>query len=192
MRQEISGLFFAVTFILSSILPLWTQQADAGEVSKGQIPKDHLATSYKQLPWGVMIWDVPEAVEHLKNDKNVLWVDTRPQSFFNQGTVKNAVPLVYGKKGHATNTLTPESLTQALTDKGLNKNTATIAFFCQGPACHRSYNAAYTAVTEWGYSPDKITWFRAGYPHLLQEVKANAKLKRRAKRYLSDAGIRQL
>ena len=191
MRLEIRRLFFLFALILCCAV-FWTQPAGAGEVSKGQIPQEHLASSFKQLPWGVAIWDVPEAIEHLKKDTSVLWVDTRPESFFNQGTVSNAVLLVYGKKGNTTNTLTPESLAKALADKGLSKDTATIAFFCQGPACHRSYNATYMAVTEWGYSPEKITWFRAGYPHLLQEVKSNAKLKRRAKRYLSDAGVRQL
>ncbi|MGD9947460.1 MAG: rhodanese-like domain-containing protein [Desulfobulbus sp.] len=168
------------------------QSATAQEVEKGKIPKDQLAASYKSLPWGVAIWDVPEAVEQLAHGSTVLWVDTRPESFFKQGTVKDAVLLIYDKKGAASNTLTAESLEKALADKGLPKETTTIAFFCQGPACHRSYNATFAAVSEWGYSPDKVIWFRAGYPHLLQEVKANAKLKRKAKQYLSDAGVRQL
>lgn len=168
------------------------QTATAQEVEKGKIPPDRLDASYKQLPWGVAIWDEQEAVEQLAHGNAVLWVDTRPESFFKQGTIRGAVLLTYGKKGEASNTLSEESLNKALADTGLSKDSATIAFFCQGPACHRSYNATFIAVSEWGFSPDKVVWFRAGYPHLLQEVKANAKLKRKANQYLSDAGVRQL
>lgn len=162
------------------------------EVDKGKIPPDQLATTFKTLPWGAPIWDVPEAVSHLAPGNKTLWVDTRPESFFTQGTVKNAVLLVYDKKGASTNTLTEESLAKALTDAGFSKDTATIAFFCQGPECHRSYNASFIAVTEWGYKPEQVIWFRAGYPHLLQDVKKDPKLKRKANHYLSEAGIRQL
>ena len=166
--------------------------ASANEVDKGKIPADQLEISYKALPWGSPIWDVPEAISHLAPGGKVLWVDTRPESFFTQGTVKGAVLLVYDKKGAASNTLSAESLAKAITDAGLAKESATIAFFCQGPECHRSYNATFVAITEWGYKPEQIIWFRAGYPHLLQDVKADAKLKRKANQYLSDAGISQL
>lgn len=166
--------------------------ASANEVDKGKIPADQLALSYKILPWGAPIWDVPEAVSHLAPGGKVLWVDTRPESFFAQGTVKGAVLLVYDKKGAAGNTLTAESLAKAITDAGLAKESATIAFFCQGPECHRSYNASFAAITEWGYKAEQIVWFRAGYPHLLQDVKADAKLKRKANQYLSEAGVSQL
>lgn len=191
-RTNRRSLLLTVLGLVLCVGLLCPQAADAQEVDKGKIPKDQLASSLKQLPWGVAIWDVPEAVQHLAQDKNVLWVDTRPESFFKQGTVRNAILLVYGKKGEGSNTLTATSLEKAIADAGLTKETTTIAFFCQGPACHRSYNATVVAVGEWGFSPDKIIWFRAGYPHLLQEVKTNAKLKRKAKLYLSDEGIRQL
>ena len=190
-RNRCSLLTLALSLVLC-VGFVGVQALSAQEVEKGKIPQDQLATSFKTLPWGVPVWDVPEAVDHLSQDKPVLWVDTRPESFFKQGTVKNALLLIYDKKGAASNTLTPESLEKALADAGLSKDTATIAFFCQGPACHRSYNATFAAVTEWGYKPDKIIWFRAGYPHLLQEVKTNAKLKRKAKKYLSDDGVKQL
>lgn len=166
--------------------------ASANEVDKGKIPADQLALSYKALPWGAAIWDVPEAVSHLAPGGKVLWVDTRPESFFTQGTVKGAVLLVYDKKGTASNTLSADSLAKAIADAGLAKESATIAFFCQGPECHRSYNATFVAISEWGYKPEQIIWFRAGYPHLLQDVKADAKLKRKANQYLSEAGVSQL
>ena len=166
--------------------------ASANEVEKGKIPADQLALGYKTLPWGAPIWDVPEAISHLAPGGKILWVDTRPESFYTQGTVKGAVLLIYDKKGAAGNTLSAESLTKALTDAGLVKESATIAFFCQGPECHRSYNASFVAISEWGYKPEQIVWFRAGYPHLLQDVKTDAKLKRKANQYLSEAGVSQL
>lgn len=178
--------------LLLAMLSIGTGSSPAQEVDKGKIPPDQLAATFKTLPWGAPIWDVPEAVSHLAPGNKVLWVDTRPESFFSQGTVKGAVLLVYDKKGAATNTLTAESLAKALADAGLAKESATIAFFCQGPECHRSYNASFVAVTEWGYKPEQAIWFRAGYPHLLQDVKNDAKLKRKANQYLSDAGVRQL
>lgn len=176
-----------VFFCLSLTAPLM-----AAEVDKGKIPADQLAKSFKTLSWGSPIWDVPEAVAALKKGEGTLWVDTRPESFFTKGTVADAVLLIYNKKGKEENTLTPESLDKAIADKGLSKDTATVVFFCQGPKCHRSYNASFAAVTEWGYAPEKIVWFRDGYPFLFKEVQGNAKLKRKAKRYISEAGIKQL
>ena len=147
----------ALVFFLSN--PVLAQ-----EVDKGKIPADQLDNSYKTLSWGVPIWDVAEAVPQLKSGENILWVDTRPESFFKKGTVRDAVLLIYNKKGMEENTLSPESLDKALADKGIDKGKATVVFFCQGPKCHRSYNAAFAAVTDWSYKPEQIVWFRAGYP----------------------------
>ncbi len=178
----------ALTFFFLSI----TNSLMAGEVGKGKIPADQLSKTFKTLAWGAPIWDVPEAVAALKTGKDTLWVDTRPESFFKKGTVANAVLLIYNKKDKEENTLTPESLEKAMADKGIAKENATIVFFCQGPKCHRSYNASFAAITEWGYAPEQIVWFRDGYPFLFKEVQENAKLKRKAKRYISDAGVKQL
>ena len=144
--------------------------ASANEVEKGKIPADQLALSYKTLPWGAPVWDVPEAISHLAPGGKVLWVDTRPESFFTQGTVKGAVLLIYDKKGAAGNTLSAESLIKALTDAGLTKESATIAFFCQGPECHRSYNASFVAISEWGYKPEQITDEHFSLERLLPEI----------------------
>ncbi len=164
----------------------------AQEVDKGKIPTDQLALSFKKLAWGSPVWDVDEALSALKKGKNIVWVDTRPESFFQKGTIRNACLLIYNKKGMAENTLTPESLEKAISAAGFTKDTTTVVFFCQGPKCHRSYNAAYTAVTDWGYNPDNIVWMRAGYPLLLKEIKENPKLKRKAKKYLSAEGMKHL
>ena len=54
-----------------------------------------------------------------------------------------------------------------------------VAFYCQGPKCHRSYNAALEAVSEYGLNPEQIIWFRAGYPNLLKKFQSSAKLRRK-------------
>jgi len=164
----------------------------ANEVNKGGIPAAHLEGSCKQLPWGVLIWDTQEAAAQLKADKKILWVDTRPASLFNKGTVRNAVLLSYDKSGEPGNELTQESLESALTAAGISKADAKIAFFCQGPECHRSYNASYVATSKWGFSPENIIWFRSGYPLLLNEVRNDPKMKRKAKLYISDTGMENL
>ncbi len=190
MRNKIFRpvFLFILTFCFLSI----TTSLMAGEVEKGQIPTNQLEQSYKKLDWGATIWDVPEAVAALKEGKDTLWVDTRPESFFKKGTVANAVSLTYNKKDNEENTLTPVSLDKAMSDKGIAKDKATIVFFCHGPQCHRSYNASFAAITEWGYSPEQIVWFREGYPFLFKEVQENAKLKQKANRYISDSGVKQL
>ena len=164
----------------------------ANEVFKGQIPADHLAKSYKELPWGVEIWDVDEAVYHLKSKDKVLWIDTRPKTFFEKGSICGAVLMPYNKSGEKGNELTKEKLDAALASAGLSKNSAKIVFFCQGPKCHRSYNAAHIAVTQWGFDPKNVIWYRDGYPTLFIKVKNTPKLKRKAKKYINKDGISQM
>ena len=153
---------------------------------------DHLTKSAKQLPWGAAIWDNEEAVQALKKATGVLWIDTRPSSFFSKGTVRGARLMPYNKSGGQGNELTRAGLEAAIQAAGLTKETAKIVFFCQGPKCHRSYNAAFVAISEWEFSPENIVWFRDGYPNLFKEVKASGKLKRKAKRYLSDEALSQM
>ncbi len=165
----------------------------AQEVAKGKIPADHLASSMKVLPWDVAVWDVAEAVKALNaKDSKILWVDTRPTSFFKQGTVRNAVLLVFDKTGAeypaGEPVLTKESLDAAMKATGAE----TVVFFCQGPKCHRSYNASYAAVKSWGLDPAKVVWFRGGYPNLFKQVSETPKLKRKAKKFLSDEGLAKM
>ncbi len=161
----------------------------AAEVGKGKIPANHLDAATKILPWKVAIWDVDEAVQAIKSKEKILWVDTRPSSFFDQGTVRDAVLLVYNQSG--SNYPDGEPIcTQASLEAEMKKIGADkVVFFCQGPKCHRSYNAAFVAVTDWGMDPSKVIWFRAGYPQLFKAVAESPKLKRKAQRYLCDASI---
>lgn len=178
--------------LVSLCLVCGASLAGAQEVGKGKIPESQLEKSYRQLDWGVAIWDVDDVVKAKKDGASILWVDTRPASFFSKGTVRDAVSLIYNMKGKEENTLSADSLTAALGEAGMTKENGKIVFFCQGPTCHRSYNATYTSVTEWGFSAGNIIWFREGYPYLFKAVKENAKLKRKAKKYISDDGLSQL
>ena len=164
----------------------------AQEVGKGKIPESQLEKTYNQLGWGAKIWDVDEAIASKKSKEKVLWVDTRPTSFFSKGPVRDAVSLIYNKKGKEENILTADSLAGSIKAAGMEKDEAKVIFFCQGPKCHRSYNASFTAVTEWGYPAGNIVWFREGYPYLFKAIKEDAKLKRKAKKYISDGGLTQL
>jgi len=169
----------------------------AGEVEKEAIPVEHLARTLTVTPWQSPIWDVPQAAERLrKTDQPILWVDTRPKSFFATGTVRRAVNLAYDRSDRLPppeeHTLNRESLAQAVQAAGLDPATVTIVFFCQGPKCHRSYNAAYTASTAWGWAPERVVWFRDGYPVLLNAVREDPKLKRKAESFLDDAGVGSL
>jgi len=169
----------------------------AAEVNKGEIPDEHLVPSLKTMPCGALIWDNEEAIEALsKGETDILWIDTRPPSFFDNGTIRDAVLAVYDKTGatypDGEPVLTPETLKQDIIAAGKDPDQVRIAFFCQGPKCHRSYNAAFVAVTEWGYAPEKIIWYRDGYPNLLKAVREDPKLKRRAKRLLSDSALKTL
>jgi hypothetical protein len=168
-------------------------RAEAAEVNKGEIPAEHLDKALKALPWGVQIWDIDEAKAAFKDkEATVLWIDTRPASFFDQGTMKDAQMFVYDQTGASypdgEKILTKDALDAAVADA----NPTYIVFFCQGPKCHRSYNAAYKAVTDWGYDTDKIVWFRDGYPIWLQTIQNDPRMKRRAQRYLSDAAVNTL
>ena len=165
----------------------------AQEVPKGKIPGTHLDTNLKELPWLAAAWDVDDAVAAFKTkESKILWVDTRPSSFFKQGTVRDAVLLVYDKAGSeypdGEPVCTKETLEAAMAAAGAD----VVVFFCQGPKCHRSYNASYVAVKDWGLDPAKVVWFRGGYPNLFKAVGESPKLKRKAKRYLSDEGVAKL
>ncbi|MHC1742595.1 MAG: rhodanese-like domain-containing protein [Syntrophobacteraceae bacterium] len=178
--------------LVSCLVLLVGTGALAQEVKKGEIPSEHLARTCKQLPWGVPVWDNEEAIAALQDETKVLWVDTRPASFFQKGTVRGAVLMAYDITDSQDNQLSADGLEAAIAKAGLTKEDTKIVFFCQGPECHRSYNAAFRAVKEWGYAPTSVVWFRDGYPNLIQDVTDNAALKRKAKLYLSDEALSQL
>ncbi len=158
--------------------------AECVEVAKGGIPAKYLSSTTKTLPSGIAIYDVPEAMANLENP-SILWIDTRPTSFYKVGTLKNSIHLVYDQNekavaaGDASVALTEISLMTAIRKVNPDISKVKVAFFCQGPECHRSYNAALRAISEYGLSTKNVIWFRAGYPDLLSHYQNDPKLKRK-------------
>lgn len=187
MKKGLMALCMGCALVLSS-----GHLVQANEVDKGGIPESELASSFKKMAWGSPVWDNDEMLQAYNDGAKVLIIDTRPDSFFQKGTLKDAILLAYDKSGSAENTLTEASLAEAISKAGLTKETAKIVFFCQGPKCHRSYNASFAAVKQWGYSPDSVIWFRDGYPNLVKKIQDDPKLKRKANKYLSEEAMKSL
>lgn len=168
-----------------------TECKECEEVAKGKIPAQFLDPSLKMLPSGIAVWDVEEAIVALKDKKEkYLWVDTRPGSFLDIGTTRNAVNLVCDLQGvpipeaDAPNAITKDKLLAAMKTINPDINSVTVIFFCQGPKCHRSYNAALRCVKDYGLGVDQAVWFRGGYPNLEKHILSDPKLKRRIAKYL--------
>ena len=169
---------------------------DCFEVAKGKIPNKYIDSAVKELPSGIKIWDIDEAMAALKNKSGkILWVDTRPNSFFKMGTIKESVLLVCDIKGATIDEgsqgpeITKDRLDAAVKTVDADPAAVTVVFFCQGPKCHRSYNAALRTVGEYGYKSDHIVWFRAGYPELETHILDTPKLKKRITKYLQGDTI---
>ena len=161
------------------------------EVAKGKIPAKFVDKSVKQLPSGIAVWDVEEVMPALKDKKaKLLWVDTRPGSFIKIGTVKSAINMVCDKKGapipdaDKDKAISEEKLKAEMKKIDPNIEKVKVVFFCQGPKCHRSYNAAVRSVREYGLDADQVIWFRDGYPNLEKHITSKPKLKKRITRYL--------
>lgn len=187
MKKGLMALCMGCALVLSS-----GHLVQANEVDKGGIPATELESSFKKLAWGSPVWDNAEMLQAYNDDAKMLLIDTRPESFFQKGTLRNAILLAFDKSDTAGNGLTEASLTEAITKAGMTKETAKIVMFCQGPKCHRSYNAAFIAVSKWGYSADNVIWYRDGYPNLVKEIQGDAKLKRKANKYLSEEAMKSL
>nr|WP_320192269.1 rhodanese-like domain-containing protein [uncultured Desulfobacter sp.] len=189
---------YAFFLVVCAMLLCWTglifaatECKECEEVAKGKIPAQFLESSLKMLPSGIAVWDVEEAIVALKDKKTkYLWVDTRPGSFLDIGTTKSAVNLVCDLQGEAIpeadapNAITKDKLLAAMGTIDPDINSVTVIFFCQGPKCHRSYNAALRSVKDYGLGVDQVVWFRGGYPNLEKHILANPKLKRRITKYL--------
>lgn len=186
--QSILLLFLSLFLIQTAA---WAECRECEEVAKGEIPEKFLDTTLKTLPSGIVIWDVDEAINAFKDQNGkYLWVDTRPVSFFKLGTLKDAVHMVCDKKGQAIPedqhgpALTRERLIEAMAKVDADPDQVTVVFFCQGPKCHRSYDAALRSVSEYGLNPARIVWFRAGYPFFEKHIVETPKLSRKMDRYL--------
>lgn len=194
MRKRLISLGLVVVCLIASQITVFSQEK-LQEVNKNEIPPQYLEKTLKVLPPGIKIWDESEALSMLDNpDAKVLWVDTRPRSMYDGGTVKDGVLLAYNKNEQPDDAiktepalLTKDSLQAALTKSGAT----TAAIFCQGPQCHRSYNAVLRAVNDWGFDMNTIVWFRAGYPNLLKKVQEDPALARKMNKYFKGAILGQ-
>jgi hypothetical protein len=194
IKKQLLILSVLATFlILIGYQNCFAECKECTEVAKGKIPAEFLDPSLKKLPSGIAIWDVEEAMSALKKKNSpYLWVDTRPKSFYEMGTIKNAAHLVYDQSGKTVPedkhgpALTKERLMAAMSQ---GASLSKVVFYCQGPKCHRSYNAALKTVKEFGFQVDQVIWFRGGYPNLETHIMDNPKLNKRISRYLQGENI---
>ena len=199
-------LVYKLTFFLLSCVMViffkhgvgYAECPECVEVAKGGIPKHFLDKSIKVLPSGIPIWDNAEAIEALKDDQaKMLWVDTRPSSFLAIGTLLHAVNLVCDLKGvpipeaDANNAMTKERLIEEMKKIDPDISKVKVALFCQGPECHRSYDAALRCVSDYGFSPSQVIWFRDGYPNFEKYIQENPKLKKKITKYLRGEVVNQ-
>ena len=183
------GVFVLVVFGLTGYVSAGCPECE--EVAKGKIPAKFLEKSVKELPSGIAIWDVEEVLPALKDkEAKLLWVDTRPGSFLKIGTVKPAVNLVCDLKGlpvadaDKDKAISADKLKTEMKKIDPDIKNVKVVFFCQGPKCHRSYNAALRSVREYGLDASQVIWFRDGYPNLEKSIVSEPKLKKRISRYL--------
>jgi hypothetical protein len=163
----------------------------AGEVDAGEVPAEHLSSACRTLPWGVEVWNLEDAVGNMINGAAVLWIDTRPANLTNEGSLRGAVWLPFNKSGAEGNELNREQLLAAVTASGYSKDTVKIVFFSEKSDCQRSYNAAYTAVAQWGIDPARIIWYRDGYPEFFCEIRDNPLLRCKARIFLNEEALKQ-
>ena len=136
--------FFIFTFLgmffLACSSNLFAEYKECQEVAKGKIPIKFLDKSLKQLPSGIGIWDLEEAVSAIKEKKaKRLWVDTRPGVFIKKGTINTAVQLVCDLKGiaipdsDAANAISKDRLITAMKKVDQDIDSVQVVYFCQGP-----------------------------------------------------------
>jgi hypothetical protein len=186
--KYIKGIFILVLFL--SLLATNASSDALVEVDKGKVPKKFLKKSVKKLPNGIKIWDERESISQLnRKNRRILWVDTRPSSMWRSGTIKGSVNLVYHKNEKFLFSREQKKLTKNSLNR-LRRGKTKIVYFCQGPKCHRSYNAALRSVQKWGLPVSQVVWLRAGYPLIYKHIQSNPRLKRKIGKYLQGSTIK--
>ena len=96
---------------------------------------------------GATTVNAEQLLDLVDSNDNLVIIDSRKQADYDKGHIPDVV--------HLINTETnADSLAQAIASKD-----TPVCFYCNGPTCHRSGDAAQKAVAE-GYS--KVYWFRGG------------------------------
>lgn len=176
--------FIKKAIVLISLLSATVLLAALPEVDKGKVPGNYLkAASGSRLANGVQIWDEAQTIAALKSGQPILWIDTRPASLYREGSLKPALQLAYHKDLGVLMKNAGPRLTQGKL-RSLMRGKSKVVFFCQGPKCHRSYNAALRSVQNWGYPASKVVWLRAGFPRVYKYIMARPALKKRKARFI--------
>lgn len=183
MKKIVMALIFALSFtLLFAAIP---------EVDKGKIPNQYINSAVKKLPNGITIWDAQEAITAIDSgNTSYLWIDCSPKQIFATSTLKPAINLVYHKNEEVWKQNAGPRLTRATLNARKSGKTK-IIYFCQGPRCHRSFNAALRSVQNWGIPVSQVVWLRAGAPGVLKHVLTQPQLKSRMNKYIKGTVLRQ-
>lgn len=119
-------------------------------------------------PLPVETLTLPDA-ERLYDQGQWQFIDVRKDDDYSEtGTIPSAIHLEYQFQ-NASYTGKTELTGPRI--KAILKEKKGVIFFCNGPKCSRSFNAAIAAVYHWGIPADRVKWFRRGAPswdmHLL-------------------------
>lgn len=110
--------------------------------------------------------EVLEFIEKAKKDKNLLFIDSRTENWYNHQTIPSAVnvPYLYTKKSQY-----PDEFEEALEIFGVEikdgkydfTNAKTLLMFCNGAWCGQSPEAMKELIAI-GYPQEKMKWYRGG------------------------------
>ncbi|MBL3520695.1 rhodanese-like domain-containing protein [Arcobacter lanthieri] len=110
--------------------------------------------------------EVLEFIEKAKKDKNLLFIDSRTENWYNHQTIPSAVnvPYLYTKKSQY-----PDEFEEALETFGVEikdgkydfTNAKTLLMFCNGAWCGQSPEAMKELIAI-GYPQEKMKWYRGG------------------------------
>ncbi|WP_418180254.1 rhodanese-like domain-containing protein [Aliarcobacter lanthieri] len=110
--------------------------------------------------------EVLEFIEKAKKDKNLLFIDSRTENWYNHQTIPSAinVPYLYTKKSQY-----PDEFEEALEIFGVEikdgkydfTNAKTLLMFCNGAWCGQSPEAMKELISI-GYPQEKMKWYRGG------------------------------
>ncbi|WP_418186871.1 rhodanese-like domain-containing protein [Aliarcobacter lanthieri] len=110
--------------------------------------------------------EVLEFIEKAKKDKNLLFIDSRTENWYNHQTIPSAVnvPYLYTKKSQY-----PDEFEETLETFGVEikdgkydfTNAKTLLMFCNGAWCGQSPEAMKELIAI-GYPQEKMKWYRGG------------------------------
>jgi len=111
--------------------------------------------------------EVMHFINTMRNEKSMLLIDTREESFYNNKTIPSAINIPFDVI--VKSELFPDGYHDALQTIGVKKtlhtyefqNAKTILLFCNGPWCSQSPRVIKKLI-QIGYPKEKIKWYRGG------------------------------